>query len=142
MTQTTIELTTDAAREDLERLAQGLTEHALPVTKERGFVPLAAFARGPSGELRGGIAATLNWNWLQINLVWVDAELRRSGLGSALLTAIEQAGIERGCRHAHLDTFSYQARPFYEKHGYELFAELEEYPPGQRRYFLKKRLRG
>lgn len=65
---------------------------------------------------------------------------RSDGLGSRLLRAIELAGAERGCRHAHLDTFSYQARPFYERHGCQLFAELDDYPPGHKRYFLRKDL--
>ncbi|MDP3936617.1 MAG: hypothetical protein Q8R92_00595 [Deltaproteobacteria bacterium] len=46
----------------------------------------------------------------------------------------------RRCAHAHLDTFSYQARPFYERHGYTLFATLDDYPPGHKRYFLRKAL--
>ncbi len=40
--------------------------------------------------------------------------------------------------HAHLDTFSFQARGFYEALGYEVFGRLEEYPPGHERYFLRK----
>ena len=66
---------------------------------------------------------------------------RHQGLGSRLLTTIEAAALERGCSQAHLHTFSYQARPFYERHGYRLFATLEDYPPGQQRYFLRKTLR-
>jgi GNAT superfamily N-acetyltransferase len=135
-----VELEPSAA--DVVRLGRGLTEHALPTTGVPGFVAIAVFARDRSGELRAGIAATVNWNWLQINLVWVATELRGTGLGSRLLGEIEAAGVERGCRHAHLDTFRYQARPFYERHGYEVFAELADYPPGQSRYFMRKRLVG
>lgn len=40
--------------------------------------------------------------------------------------------------HAHLDAFGYQARPFHERHGYALFAELADHPPGRSRYFLCK----
>jgi len=37
---------------------------------------------------------------------------------------------------------SFQALPFYSKHGYSIFAELEDVPAGSghRRYSLKKRL--
>lgn len=44
-----------------------------------------------------------------------------AALAEGLILALEQAARERGCTHAHLDTFSFQARPFYEKLGYELF---------------------
>jgi GNAT superfamily N-acetyltransferase len=124
----------------IEALAQGLTEHALPVTRVRGFRPLAVLARDRGGALVGGVSGLVNWNWLHIALFWVAPDRRRAGLGSRLLAAIEKAAAERGCAHAHLDTFSYQARPFYERHGYAVFATLEEYPPGQKRYFLRKAL--
>ena len=51
---------------------------------------------------------------------------------------LENAGQERGCRYAY--TFSFQARPFYESLGYEVFCTLEDYPPGHRRFFMKKAL--
>ena len=43
-------------------------------------------------------------------------------------------GVDRG----YLETTSFQARPFYEKMGYEVFAELEDQPPGHTCYYLKK----
>ncbi|HXJ80071.1 MAG TPA: GNAT family N-acetyltransferase, partial [Candidatus Methylomirabilis sp.] len=122
---------------DLRALSHGLTEHALPVTRTPGFLPLAVMARDRDGVLVGGMHGQVNWTWLHIGLVWVSAARRRQGLGSRLLAAIEEAAIERGCRHAHLDTFSYQARPFYERHGYRLFATLDDYPPGHQRFFLR-----
>ncbi|MDB5536981.1 MAG: Acetyltransferase family protein, partial [Devosia sp.] len=39
-----------------------------------------------------------------------------------------------------LDTFSFQARPFYEKLGYSVFGTIPDYPPGGARYFLSKTL--
>ena len=41
-----------------------------------------------------------------------------------------------------MDTFSFQARPFYEKLGYRVFGQLPDYPRGQTRYFLAKALPG
>lgn len=127
---------------DVQALVRGLTEHALPVTTTPGFLPLAVFARDRKGALVGGMHGQVNWTWLHIGLVWVSEARRHQGLGSRLLAAIETAAVERGCRHAHLDTFSYQARPFYERHGYRLFATLDDYPPGHQRFFLRKTLRG
>jgi hypothetical protein len=39
-----------------------------------------------------------------------------------------------------LSTFGFQARPFYEKMGYEVFATLEDCPVGHCEYFLRKQL--
>ncbi|HHK5920164.1 TPA: biphenyl 2,3-dioxygenase, partial [Serratia marcescens] len=46
----------------------------------------------------------------------------------------------RGCRYARLDTFSFQARPFYEKLGYQLQMTLKEYPVEHECYLLTKTL--
>jgi hypothetical protein len=43
-----------------------------------------------------------------------------------------------GLRSVWLDAL--QARGFYEAVGYELFGMLDNYPAGQKRYFLRKRL--
>ncbi len=56
-----------------------------------------------------------------------------------MLRAAEQEAVKRSCLHAHLDTFDFQALPFYQKQGYEIFGQLEDYPVGHKRYFLQKR---
>jgi GNAT superfamily N-acetyltransferase len=126
---------------DVQILAVGLTQHALPIVGYPGFKPIAVFARDGAGNVAGGIAAMVNWHWLSVNLVWVREDLRGTGLGHRLLERIEEVGRAHGCTRAHLDTFSYQARPFYERHGYELFATLEDYPQGHKRFYLRKVLR-
>ncbi len=127
------------SQEDLEILRQGLTEHALSFVDEPGFRPLAVFARARA-RLVGGVYGPVCWNWLDVSLLWVESTLRGGGLGSRLLRAFEEAGMERGCRCAHLETFSYQARDFYQRHGYRVFAELPDYPPGRSKLFMQKRL--
>ncbi len=132
----------DPSEADVQMLRDGLTAHAMPVTSGPGFKSVAVFARNGAGAVVGGILALINWNWLHIALVWVAEPLRSTGLGHRLLTEIEALGMRRGCTAAHLDTFSYQARPFYEQHGYEIFGTLEQYPAAHRRFFMRKSLRG
>ncbi len=128
----------DPGQEDVRVLSDGLTAHALPITRVPGFHRIAVFARDEGSAIVAGVAGTINWNWLHIGLVWVSEPLRRSGIGRRLIGEIERVAVERGCAHAHLDTFSYQARPFYERLGYRVFGVLEDYPSGQRRYFMQK----
>ena len=138
----TIELTLDEApsRADVDRLRAGLTEHSASFVDEPGFQPLAVFARDPGGELAGGACGHVNWTWLDVSLLWVAEPLRGQGLGSRLLLRLEASARDRGCRRAHVETFSYQARKFYQRHGYEVFASLPDYPPGHTRVYLRKRL--
>lgn len=126
--------------QDVAVLEAGLGAHEVRFTATPGFQPLAVFVRDAGGRIVGGARGVTNWNWLHIGLLWVSEEQRGRGLGRRIMTAIEAAGRERGCTHAHLDTFSYQARPFYEKLGYEVFAALDDYPAGHQRFFLRKRL--
>ncbi len=75
-----------------------------------------------------------------MNILWVQEDLCDQGYGRILLLAAEEEAVRRGCRHAHVDTMSFQALPFYLKHGYTIWGELPDMPAGHTRYFLKKAL--
>jgi GNAT superfamily N-acetyltransferase len=99
---------------------------------------LAVFARrGP--EIVAGLLGSTHWNWLHIRYLWVAESFRGEGLGSRVVLAAEREARVRGCSNAHLDTFSFQALPFYERLGYSVFGRLEDYPAGHTRIFLQKR---
>jgi GNAT superfamily N-acetyltransferase len=82
---------------------------------------------------------TCLYDWLAIELVFVPAQLRGQRVGSRLLKQAEAAAQARGCIGAWLDTFSFQAREFYEKLGYSAAGEIADHPRGGARYFLAKR---
>ena len=88
----------------------------------------------------GGVIGVVFWDWLYIDLMYLPEALRGRGYGSQLLTLIEDEARRRGARHVHLDTFSFQAPEFYQRHGYRVFGELPDFPPGHTRYYLTKEL--
>lgn len=88
----------------------------------------------------GGLWGRTYYGWLFVELLLVPEALRGQDLGTRLLQCAEQAARQRGCQHAHLDTFGFQARDFYLKQGYTEFGQLEDYPAGYTRYFLRKAL--
>lgn len=92
------------------------------------------------GKIVGGVIGATYWNWLYINLMWVQDDLRGKGYGAQLLSEAEAEGRKRGAAFAYLDTFSFQAPKFYQKHGYEVFGVLDDFPTGHQRFFLKKAL--
>ncbi len=100
---------------------------------------LSVMARA-GGVLLGGLVGETARGWLTIELLWVGEARRRQGLGSTLLLAAETEARRRGCRHAQLWTFDFQARPFYERHGFRLFGTLDGYPNGHRSFFMRKDL--
>src|SRR5258705_8488285 len=101
--------------------------------------PVRLVARDELGVV-GGLLGSTRWKWLYVAKLWVDERGREKGIGTQLLTAAEDLARTRGCTDASLDTFEYQARPFYEKLGYELFGTLDGFPPGYRQFYLRKRL--
>lgn len=125
---------------DIAVLSQGLDRHSETALGSIGFRPLAFFLRDRHDNVMGGVYGLVNWNWLHVKLLWLSESLQGRSHGSRLLDALESEARARGCKRCHLDTFSFQARQFYEGHGYELFGTLTDYPPGHMRFFLEKSL--
>ena len=97
----------------------------------------AIAARGRTGALVGGLVAGIGWDWLYIELLWVDAAQRGSGVGTALMNKAEEKAVDAGVTRAHTTTASFQARPFYERRGYTVFGTLGEKPLNHTLFFLK-----
>jgi GNAT superfamily N-acetyltransferase len=89
-------------------------------------------------QLVGGLSGQLSWQWLFVQALWVGDAWQRRGIGRALLKRAEAYAVAEGCHSVWLDTF--QARGFYLALGYRQFGVLNDYPPGQARHFLCKRL--
>ncbi len=77
---------------------------------------------------------------LVVNILFVDEKYRHKGLGSQLLKKVEIEAKALGAKLAHLDTFEFQAKDFYLKHGYEIFGTIDDCPPGHTRFYMKKKL--
>lgn len=90
------------------------------------------------GIIIGGLIGYTHWNWLFVQQLWVAEGHRQHGIGTSLMAAAESEAVARGCIHAHCDTFDFQALPFYQKLGYQIFGSLADYPVGHTRYFLSK----
>ena len=137
LTQKEIEATSRDMEITLEGLGRNLLKHLGNVELGRS---VRIFLHDGVDKTVGGIIGDIFGGWIYISLLWVDEVLRNQGFGTELLQRIELEAIKLGCRYAHLDTYSFEARPFYERAGYEVFAKLDDYPAGHCKYFLKKTL--
>ena len=124
---------------DEETVVRGLLEFNERWLGPANDEPVKLVARDDQGVV-GGLLGQLRWRWLYVAKLWVDERGRGRGIGTQLLKAAEDLARSRGCTDVSLDTFEYQARPFYEKLGYTLFGTLDGYPPGYRQFYLRKRL--
>src|SRR5262245_38839380 len=96
----------------------------------RDWEVLGLALRPPAGDGVGGQFGATMWGWLMIDSLWVSEDLRGQGLGRHLLAEAESIAVTRGCRGSWLGTFDFQARGFYERNGYVVFAELPGFPAG------------
>jgi GNAT superfamily N-acetyltransferase len=96
--------------------------------------------RAGTEALVGGLIGETVWQWLSVRLLWVDPAHRGAGHGRDLLAAAEAEAMRRGCRHARLNTFSFQAAGFYERCSYRQVLALEDFPRGHQRLFYVKSL--
>jgi GNAT superfamily N-acetyltransferase len=118
----------------------GLAAHGIAATGLSNWQPVGYFLKSRRGEWLGGLMGELWGGWLYVRFLWVALPARGCRNGTRLLQAAEEYAVERGCFAATLETMSFQARPFYEKCGYEVFAALEDYPPGHTKFYLRKQL--
>ena len=105
-----------------------------------GHTPLNLVEYGADGTVIGGLLGGTYWGWMYVDILWVDEKHRQKGIGSKLLAEAEREAMRRGCHHVHLDTMSWQAPDFYQKHGYEVIGILPDIPSGHQKYLLQKAL--
>jgi len=137
-----LSITEKVTPEEKEELLTGLRSY------NGQFLDLATFSgdigvyvRDEKGIMLGGLIGVRKGDWLNIDFLWVSDSVRGSGVGSELIKTAEDEARRQGCKHALVDTASFQARPFYEKQGYQLQMSLQDYPyEGMQRHYLAKPL--
>jgi GNAT superfamily N-acetyltransferase len=104
------------------------------------WYPVAFFLKSAGGEILGGLLGNIWAQWLYVTTLSIREPFRGRSYGTKLLIQAEQYALDRGCTDAWLSTFSFQARPFYERLGYRLFGALEDYPKAHSLFFMTKHL--
>ena len=119
-------------------IVDGVDYYSIAVTGLPGWFPANFVLRGERGDVLGGVLGWIWGGWLQITYLWVSEAARGAGHGRKLMENIEAYARARGAIGSTVETHSFQARPFYEHLGYEVFGTLDGYPPGHAKFFLKK----
>jgi GNAT superfamily N-acetyltransferase len=102
-------------------------------------VELAIFVRD-AGTVVAGVSG---WTWgdsCELQNLWVNPDLRGRGVATRLLAAAEAEAAGRGCTQTVLFTYDFQARALYERNGYELVGQVEDFPSGTHALWYRKRL--
>lgn len=116
------------------------TVKKVPALTQYDFKEIS-FVYEEAGEILGRIVGEIHWNYLRIELFYVDGNTRGKGVGSQLLQQIEAVALEENCTLVLLETMSFNAPNFYLKHGYEISGQIDHHPlENETHYFLSKRL--
>jgi ribosomal protein S18 acetylase RimI-like enzyme len=115
-------------------IVNGLDYYNIATTGFADYFPVNFVLRGERNDVLGEC-----WGgWLHVTVLWVSEAARGSGHGRRLMENAESYARARGAVGATLETYSFQARPFYERLGYQVCGTVDGYPPGHVNYLLKK----
>ncbi len=125
--------------EELQFLEDRLYEYNSAITGRKDGRLFGFFIRNDRQEIVAGLSG---WTWAQaceIRTLWVHSAWRGQGLGRSLLESAEQEARARGCKVILISSYSFQAPAFYQKYGYRLAWQLNDFPPGHQYCHLIKR---
>ena len=98
------------------------------------------FAAEEDGNILGVITGRAYYNEVHIGDLIVASSVRKGGIGSKLVRAVEDNYRGKGYDKITLTTFGFQAPDFYKKLGYEIEFVREDKEPKLSKYFLAKQL--
>ena len=97
-----------------------------PSDKRDLFIPLT----DDQGNIDGGLVGYTGRGWLYVELLFVPERLCGQGMAARLLEAAEAEAKTRGCIGAYLDTINPVARRTYERAGYSVFGQIDNFTKG------------
>lgn len=113
----------DEARLVRNKLIEFNAKH-VPTDIRTQYEEINLTLKNEDGQVIGGLLSVLCWNWVEVDILWVDQSYRGKGYGSQLLGEIEQIARDKGCDFIQLNTFTFQAPEFYEKQGMKSLVSL------------------
>ena len=93
-----------------------------------------------SGSVDAGICGYTWGGCCYVSYLWVAESSRGKGLGSELLSAVENHAVSKRCRLVLLSSHSFQAPGFYARRGYSQVTRVNDHPVGHTNIFYSKRL--
>ena len=96
-----------------------------------------SFAAFSGDDYAGGIALQFYKHMMYVDLLAVNKEFRGNDIGTKLMNLAKEEAIKRNLSLIELGTVEFQARPFYEKLGYQVVHTRSNYPKGYKCYDLQ-----
>jgi GNAT superfamily N-acetyltransferase len=129
----------DTFKRFLQGILNAYHETAYPAMEVPHSQKFAIRVTDADGAVVGGALVWAYWGWVDVTLVALQKEVRGCGLGSRLMEAIEQKAREENCSRLRVECFGNEVG-FYQKMGYRVVGQLEDYPVGHSYYWMRKDL--
>ena len=126
--------------EEISEIREGLRDFNRPFLEGVRDDDVVCYLNSKTGEKIAGVVGRIRGKWLSVEYLWVDEREKGKGLGSELLLKLESHAMEQGCHSSMLQTASFQAKPFYRKHGYKTQMILDDFFDNAEVYYMIKRL--
>lgn len=91
-----------------------------------------------SNNIIGGISGNIFNKYIRVGFAWIDENYRNKKLGTKLFKELEKFAKSKNCTFIQLATFDFQARPFYEKIGFECLGIIPKWLEGRDCAFMRK----
>ncbi len=125
---------------DVGRLERGLYLFEEARLGNPGHDHFSLFIRDPVGNIHAGIDGHIMWDRVFLKTLWVAEKLRKQGLGTRLVEALEAESIRRSCKSVWLTALGARACHFYTRLGYYIYGTHEDYVKGEALISLRKDL--
>lgn len=114
-------------------------DNGMPV--EERNITVDVVARDADNTIVAGLIGNIYWGCLYIKDLWIHEDLRKQGIGSDLMQRAEDKARSHECNFIWVQTFSWQALGFYQKLGFRIVGQLDNYPPDHTLFTLRKDLK-
>lgn len=129
-----IENTPDAFDDKIIR--NGIVDFNAQIIKEKPS-HFSIFVKD-SDQIIGGALIFEHSDALYIDVLWCHDQYRKQGIGTKIITMIDDAAKKKKLPKIFVDTHEFQAQAFYEKHGFYCIGTIPKYLKEHDLIFMKK----
>ncbi|KTD46196.1 GNAT family N-acetyltransferase [Legionella quateirensis] len=119
-------------------IKKGIIDFNSPYFGSKPSQPFNIYIIDSRSDVIAGLTGFYKGKYARVDLFWVHEHFRNQGLGKKLFFKLEQFSKMKGCLYIQLDTFDFQARPFYEKLGFECVGTISKWVDDRDCHFMRK----
>jgi N-acetylglutamate synthase-like GNAT family acetyltransferase len=122
--------------EDDKVIRDGIVNFNSQIINEKA-THFSVFAKN-GAQIIGGALVWEQSDALYIDVLWCDDNYRKKGVGTKIITLINNVAIDKKIPKIFVDTYAFQAQTFYKNQGFYWIGTIPEFMSGHDRIFMRK----